>query len=558
MLFPLRRKAVRSAKSLHFRPQVTALEDRRVPATLADFPLPPINFSGYYPSAITEGPDGNLWFTDPAARAVGRITPAGQVTEFTPPSPDAGPSLGAGNAITTGADGNIWFATEMLTGAITRVTPDGQFATFRLGNNLATVNSLTSGPDGNVWFTENVYPFVVEKVGFITPTGQITEYTLNAPSGVRGNIGGITVGPDGNLWFTHDGTLATITPSGTIRDHLADNVVGSALTTGPDGNLWTSGPRIDPLTGSAQDFVQRISLTGNVTTFNVGTTSYDQGSIVAGPDGNLWFTEPDSNQIGQITPTGQITLFTAPTAGGKPTGIVAGPNGNIWFTESGTRHIGEVFLTGTPPAPAANTSTALAIDVRSPAVGQTVHLTATVTSTAGIPTGGTVTFFDGSSAIGTASLDASGHATLTTLFRTASDHSLTAVFNGTADFALSRSSALTVTVNRASTTTTLNASANPARTGKKLALTVNVLAAFTGAGVPTGTIILRDGNTTLGTATLDSTGQAVFTFTPGQTIRNGKTRITILPKGTHHLTVSYSSDSNFAASDSVPLVLTVV
>jgi len=557
MLFPFRRKAVCSAKPLRFSPQVTSLEDRCVPATLTEFPLPP-GFAGIYTNGITEGPDGNLWFTDPAAGKIGRITPAGQVTEFAIPSPDAGPSRGAGSAIIAGPDGNLWFAAAPPTASISRITPDGQVATFGLGDTLGLVNGLAAGPDGNVWFTENVYPFKVEKVGFITPTGQITSYTLSAPPGVRGNIGGITVGPDGNLWFTHDGTLATITPTGTIRDHVADNVVGAALTTGPDGNLWTSGARIDPQTGSAQDFIQRISLTGSVTTFNVGATSHYQGSIVAGPDGNLWFTEPDSNQIGQITPAGQVSLFSAPTNGSMPTGIAVGSNGNIWFTEANSRHIGEVFLTGTPPAPAANTATSLAIDVSSPAVGQTVHLTASVTSTAGTVTGGTVTFFDGTSAIGTVSLDAGGHAVLATAFKTSGGHSLTAVFNGTADFALSRSDVLTVTVSRASTTTKLTASANPAHIGHQLVLTVIVTPAFTGAGAPTGTVTLRDGNNTLGTATLDSSGQAVFTFTPGQVIRNGRTRFTILPKGIYHLTVSYSGDGNFASSDSAPLVLTVV
>src|SRR5262249_51180627 len=149
--------------------------------------------------------------------------------------------------------------------------------------------------------------------------------------------------------------------------------------------------------------------------------------ISAGPDGNLWFTEPDANQIGRITPAGQITLFSVPTSGSQPTGIVAGSNGNIWFTEAASRHIGEYFLTGTPPAAAAPTAPALAIDVSAPAVGQAVHLTATVTSATGTP-GGTVTFFDGNIALGTASLDAGGQAVLATAFHTVGSHTLTAVF----------------------------------------------------------------------------------------------------------------------------------
>jgi hypothetical protein len=289
----------------------------------------------------------------------------------------------------------------------------------------------------------------------------------------------------------------------------------------------------------------------------VGTTSTSPSSISAGPDGNLWFTEPDANQIGRITPAGQVTLFTVPTPGSQPTGIAAGPNGNIWFTEAASRHLGEYFIVGTPPAPATATTTALAIEVSAPAVGQAVHLTATVTSAAGTP-GGTVTFFDGSTALGTASLDAGGRAVLTTALGTAGSHTLNAVFNGTADFAPSRSAALHETVSQAATTTTLTASANPAPVGQPLVLTVTVTPAFTGAGAPTGTVILRDGSNTIGFATLDSSGRATFTFIPGQVIRTGRSRFTVLPRGIHHLTVSFVGDGNFAPSVSAALDLTVV
>src|SRR5262249_45017203 len=155
----------------------------------------------------------------------------------------------------------------------------------------------------------------------ITPTGQITEFTISVPPGVSGSAAGITAGPDGNLYFLHDGILARITPTGSLTDHVADNV-GVAITTGPDGNLWTAGTRFNTQTGEVLgDFIDRISPGGSVTTFNVGTMNSSSGAIQAGPDGNLWFTEPDANQIGRITPTGQITLFTVPTPGSQPTGI---------------------------------------------------------------------------------------------------------------------------------------------------------------------------------------------------------------------------------------------
>ncbi len=70
--------------------------------------------------------------------------------------------------------------------------------------------------------------------------------------------------------------------------------------------------------------------------------------------------------------------------------------------------------------------------------------------------------------------------------------------------------------------------------------------------------ILRDGNNPLAFGTLDANGQVTFTFIPGQVVGKGRNRFTILPKGVHHLSVSYTGDGNFAASVSAPLDLTVV
>ncbi|MGI8902300.1 MAG: virginiamycin B lyase family protein, partial [Solirubrobacteraceae bacterium] len=48
-------------------------------------------------SAITEGPDGNLWFT--GDNGIGRITPQGSITRF----------HAYGGRITNARDGNLWF-----------------------------------------------------------------------------------------------------------------------------------------------------------------------------------------------------------------------------------------------------------------------------------------------------------------------------------------------------------------------------------------------------------------------------------------------------------------
>ncbi|HEY0755326.1 MAG TPA: hypothetical protein VGD98_15310 [Ktedonobacteraceae bacterium] len=56
------------------------------------------------------------------------------------------------------------------------------------------IQTLIAGPDGNLWFSANR----PAELGRITPSGQITTFTLPDPANISG---GITSGPDGNLWF---------------------------------------------------------------------------------------------------------------------------------------------------------------------------------------------------------------------------------------------------------------------------------------------------------------------------------------------------------------------
>jgi hypothetical protein len=78
--------------------------------------------------------------------------------------------------------------------------------------------------------------------------------------------------------------------------------------------------------------------------------------------------------------------------------------------------------------------------------GHAVIFTATVTSVAGPPTSGTVTFKDGTTVLGTGALNASGAATLTTASLSKGTHSITVVYGGTSNYNGSTSAVLTQTV----------------------------------------------------------------------------------------------------------------
>jgi YVTN family beta-propeller protein len=96
----------------------------------------------------------------------------------------------------------------------------------------------------------------------------------------------------------------------------------------------------------------------------------------------------------------------------------------------------------------ASTATALNADVNPSVVGGTVNLTATATVIepgTGTPTG-TVTFLDGTTKLGTETLNGSGVATFTTSTLTAGSHSITAAYGGDSNFTPSTSAILSQVV----------------------------------------------------------------------------------------------------------------
>src|SRR5215472_5157417 len=58
------------------------------PSVITEFSLP--SFSSQA-SAITTGPDGALWFTEPNVNKIGRITTQGTITEFSLPTANSQP-----------------------------------------------------------------------------------------------------------------------------------------------------------------------------------------------------------------------------------------------------------------------------------------------------------------------------------------------------------------------------------------------------------------------------------------------------------------------------------
>lgn len=180
-----------------------------------------------------------------------------------------------------------------------------------------------------------------------------------------------------------------------------------------------------------------------------------------------------------------------------------------------------------------DTTTALASSATDATYGTSITLTATVTqqSSTTAPTG-TVTFYDGSTSLGTGTLS-SNVATLAVSDLAVGTHSITAVYGGDSNYTGSTSAAVSVIISAALTTTTTTLVASPTSATSGTAV---VLLATVSSTAVTGTVQFYDGSTLLGTVTV-AVGSASLTTTT-------------LPVGTDELTAVYSGDGTYATSTS--------
>jgi len=275
------------------------------------FPVP-----GGSPSDIASGSDGALWFTEPGANKIGRITTAGVVTEFPVPTANSGLA-----GIAKGSDGSIWF-TERVANKIGRITTAGVVTEFTVPTAGSMPSGIAAGADRALWFTESATGRVVR----ITTGGVFTEFSVST---ANSNPGPIAASFDNALWFVERGSnkLGRVTTLGDLNEFsVAANLTSTtAITGGPDGALW--------FVESANAKIGRFTTAGQFTEFPV-PPGLPQG-IAAGLDGELWFT--DNNVLGRIDTHGAITQNAIPNLGrGDVTGgITLGPDDALWFTDPG-------------------------------------------------------------------------------------------------------------------------------------------------------------------------------------------------------------------------------
>ncbi|HEX4340879.1 MAG TPA: Ig-like domain-containing protein [Polyangiaceae bacterium] len=272
------------------------------------------------------------------------------------------------------------------------------------------------------------------------------------------------------------------------------------------------------------------SVFGAGLTFTAHVTSDGTGGL---PTGTVVFKDGTDALATTTLDAGGSASFASATLSGGPHTISATYGGD---TNHGGGVIGSV-VESVDPAPTTLVVTASA----NPAVfGQSLTFTATAMTDPLAPFAGTVTFLDGTTALGTVTMGTNGVATLNVGSLAIATHSIQAVYGGDLSHAVATSAPLSEIIGAVPTTTAVAASSNPALVGRTVTFTATVSPVAPGAGVPTGMVMFLDGTTSLGGAILDASGVAA--------LDTGA-----LTEGTHSITVAYAGDGSYGASSSAAL-----
>jgi Bacterial Ig-like domain (group 3)/Right handed beta helix region len=275
----------------------------------------------------------------------------------------------------------------------------------------------------------------------------------------------------------------------------------------------------------------RATATVRVMSFNFGAVNLSVSGLPPGVTASL------SNA--SLTSGYSILTLTSSSTSAAQTVPVT-----LWGVSGDRVHSATFNLTVNANPAVISTTTTLTPSASTINENSAVTLTATVRQASGTTApAGSVTFYDGATSLGTASLTA-GTASLSTSSLPAGSNSITAAYAGNSTFNASTSSATTVNVKSAvlSTSITLTTSAASITQNSSVTLTAIVKPA-SGTSIPTGVITFYNGGTSLGSATLSS-GAAIFTTSA-------------LPVGTDSITATYSGSTSFNASNSSAIAVSV-
>ncbi|HEY6742618.1 MAG TPA: hypothetical protein VI110_09695 [Lapillicoccus sp.] len=264
--------------------------------------------------------------------------PGARLKQFKVPTADSQP-----RAITNGPDGNRWFTegTE-FTGApakIARITPSGVITEFAPGVsdgcNDCILSDIASGPAGVLYATSNdpeLIRFDVNTGTFQPPIQMPNTSALGGTLAIFGDDVWVTDFNNDVVWRYRLSTGEFTSVPATDPSDVAVDAAGNAWFSEPD---TSSLGRIDAVTGA----VTR-------TPTSDGSTTVAPRAVAVATDGQVWFTVRFAMQgVGRLNPTtGSVTLFPRDNVG--PAGIAASPDGTVWFTQETKGNIANITNAG--------------------------------------------------------------------------------------------------------------------------------------------------------------------------------------------------------------------
>jgi hypothetical protein len=358
------------------------------------------------------------------------------------------------------------------------------------------------------------------------------------------------------------GTNQPVIFTATVTSQYGGAVTGSVVFSSGSQALGTAS-----LSGNTASLTTSFSTTGTYSISakyngdgdNIGSTSSTLSEVILASTTTTLVSSLNPSVVGQavtftaavsssagIPPNGETITFkngssvlgTAPLSGGTASlttsslaagiyTITASYPGDSNFAASTSPGLRQVVNSTTKSA----TATTLVSSLNPSTYGQSVSLTATVTTSGSVPPTGKVNFTWSIYTIGSAILNSSGVATLTKSNLNADTYPLTAVYVGDASNRGSTSSVVSQVVTQATSSATLTSSPNPSTSGQVVTFTATITSP---TAKPTGPVTFAVGKTVLGTAQL-SGGKAKFVTT---TLAVGSTTVT----------ATYNGNSNIAKS----------
>jgi streptogramin lyase len=307
-------------------------------AALKQFKVPTANSQ---PRAITNGSDGNRWFTEgteftSAPAKIARITAAGAITEFAPGVAD-GCNFCIITDIAQGPGGILYITSNDPTLMRFNLVSQSFEAPVQMPNTSALGGNLAVSAT-DVWITDFNNDVVWR---YQISNGLFTSFPVSDPADVAVDVAG-------NAWFTQPGD---VNAPGTSNIGRIDAATGAVTMTPTTDGSTTVAPRSVTVASDGQVWftarftpqaVGRLNPSNNsVTLFSVTNTG--PSGIAASPDGTVWFTQETKGNAARITNAGVITEGKV-VRGSGPFGITVAPNANPWYTMMAANKIATLQL----------------------------------------------------------------------------------------------------------------------------------------------------------------------------------------------------------------------